>query len=149
MRGEGFDLIRAHEGLRLEAYEAGGAWYVGYGHARTAHEGMTIAQEDAERLLREDVEDAGAAVKAVVAADLTPSEYSALVSLAYNLGGGAFARSRIVERLNAGDRHGAADAFLYYDNAGGAEHPGLAARRREERALFLEGEGQAEAAALP
>ena len=82
------------------------------------------------------MEDAGAGVKAAVSVEMTQAEYSALVSLAYNLGTGAFAGTRVVERLNAGDRKGAADAFLFYDNAGGAEHEGLKARRARERLLF-------------
>jgi lysozyme len=123
--------------MRLNAYASNGAWYVGYGPGRTAYQGMTITRAEAESLLHEDARRFGQEVKAVVAPAMTQAEYSALVSLAYNLGTGAFARSRVVERLNAGDREGAADAFLHYDNAGGIEHKGLSERRKREQALFL------------
>ncbi|MFZ6765083.1 conjugal transfer protein TraG N-terminal domain-containing protein [Pseudoroseomonas sp. WGS1072] len=55
------------------------------------------------------------------------NERAALVSLAYNLGPAGFQRSPVVERLNAGDRDGAAQAFLEHSNP---------ERRMREAALF-------------
>ncbi|MBB5520037.1 lysozyme [Amphiplicatus metriothermophilus] len=133
----GLAIIKQSEGLRLEAYSAGGRWYVGYGHSRTARPGMKITEAQAEALLREDVRDAEEGVKRVVTVPVNENEFSAMVSLAYNLGVGAFARSPVVARLNAGDRKGAADAFLTHNKAGGKVNEHLTRRRELERALFL------------
>lgn len=71
------------------------------------------------------------------------NELGALVCLAYNIGvgevGGAsdFADSTVRKRLLAGDRKGAADAFLMWRYAGGKVLAGLERRREAERALFL------------
>lgn len=74
------------------------------------------------------------AVNAAVKVDKSQKMEDAMVSLAFNIGTGGFASSSVVRRLNAGDRDGAANAFLLWDN------PSMLRKRRErERALFLGG----------
>jgi GH24 family phage-related lysozyme (muramidase) len=85
-----------------------------------------------KRVLRQDIERFERAVLDAVTVRLAPHELDALVSLAFNIGTGAFATSTVVRRLNAGDRRGAADAFLLFRIP-----PELIHRRRRERALFL------------
>lgn len=137
----GLAIIEESEGLRLEAYELAGQWLIGYGHAATAAPGMTITEGEAEALLRQDLRDTEEGVDRLVSAPLNDNEFSALVSLAYNLGLGGFSRTLVYERLEAGDRAGAADAFLYLDSAvidgERRELPALKERREKERALFL------------
>ncbi len=137
----GLDVIRKSEGLRLNAYYLAGQWLVGYGHASTAKKGMTITVDHADLLLLTDVRRAEEGVRRLVAVRLNENEFSALVSLAYNMGVGAFARTEVLRRLNEGDRAGAAQAFRYLVSADvKGERTVLAAlkRRREaERALFL------------
>ena len=58
------------------------------------------------------------------------------MSLAFNIGEGAFARSTLVNKLNAGDKKGAAEQFLVWKNAGGRVSQGLLNRRQEEKAMF-------------
>lgn len=132
----GLAIIKDSEGLRLEAYEADGRWYIGYGHAG-AEAGMTISQAEADRLLSEDVSGAEAGVRRLVTVPVNKNEFSAMVSLAYNLGIGGFARSSLLARLNEGDRQGAADAFGTYIRAGYQVLEHLRRRREKERALFL------------
>lgn len=137
----GLQIIKNSEGLRLEAYNLGGQWLIGYGHSRTARSGMTITEAQAAALLREDVRDAEDAVKRMVTVALNENEFSALVSLAYNLGSGGFSKTSVLEVLNTGDRKGAADAFLNHNRARidgelqVIDH--LTHRREQERALFL------------
>jgi len=92
-------------------------------------------------LLRQDVTTAEAAVRRTIAAALTQAEFDALVSLAFNIGGGAFGGSTLAARLNAGDFAGAAREFLAWDKirvAGALTvSPGLSRRRAAERDLFL------------
>lgn len=137
----GLDIIRESEGLRLTAYRSGAQWLIGYGHSRTARAGMTITEAEASALLREDVADSEEAVRRAVTATVNRNQFSAMVSLAYNLGAGGFSRSKVVERLNEGDYEGAADAFLLHDRAridGELRTvPHLTERRKKERALFM------------
>lgn len=58
--------------------------------------------------------------------------------MAYNLGQGIFARGRTMgDAIASRDHRRIADAFLVYHKAGGLVLPGLARRRRAERALYL------------
>ncbi|GAB4533582.1 MAG: hypothetical protein Kow00133_21420 [Amphiplicatus sp.] len=139
----GLALIKRFEGLRLEAYrDVAGRWTIGYGHTGPdVTEGMRITEAEAEALLREDVARFEEAVRAAVRPALAQHEFDALVSLAFNIGAAAFARSTAVRRLNRGDRAGAADAMLWWDKArvnGKLRRvEGLARRRAAEKALFL------------
>lgn len=132
----GLAIIKESEGLRLDAYEAGGRWYIGYGHAG-AEAGMTISEAEAGGLLSEDAAGAEAGVRRLVTVPVNENEFSAMVSLAYNLGIGGFARSSVLGRLNEGDRQGAGEAFGYYIRAGYQVLEHLRRRRENERALFL------------
>lgn len=141
MNDAGLKIIEESEGLRLEAYNAGGQWMIGYGHSRTAEAGMTITEQQAEQLLREDVRASEDAVKKMVLVPVNENQFSAMVSLAYNLGEGGFSSTKVVERINAGDYQGAADGFLLHDRArinGELQSiPRLTERREKERSLFL------------
>jgi len=139
---EGLELIKRFEGLRLEAYQdVAGIWTIGYGHIRTAKEGMVISEAEAEALLRSDLKDAEGAVNRAVKVPVTENEFAALVSLVFNIGAGAFAGSTVLRKLNGGDHKGAADAILMWNRAtvGGKKVivQGLVRRREAERSLFL------------
>lgn len=133
----GLAIIKASEGLRLEAYQLMNRWYIGYGHQCTGCAGSTITEAEADALLRDDVTVAESAVRREVTVPVSANEFSAMVSLAYNLGGGNFARSLVVSNLNAGDRQAAADAFRNHVRAGGQVSQHLVERREKERTLFL------------
>jgi lysozyme len=141
MNEHGLDIIRRSEGLRLNSYHLAGQWLIGYGHAATAEEGMAISAEDANALLRADVHEAERAVRRLVKVRLNDNEFSALVSLAYNMGPAAFARTQVLRRLNEGDREGAAAAFdnLVTATVNGRQvaFDALRRRRAEERLLFV------------
>lgn len=137
----GLRIIEESEGLRLEAYRLAGQWLIGYGHAGSAGPGMTITREEARALLFADLRRTEDALDRVLTMPLNENEYSALVSLAFNLGVSRFQETLVYQRLAAGDRQGAADAFLYLDSARidgeMRELAALKARREKERALFL------------
>ncbi len=134
----GLQIIKDSEGLRLEAYNLGGQWLIGYGHAATARAGMKITEAQAEALLREDVKDAEDGVRRKVTVPVNRNQFSAMVSLAYNLGVGGFGHSTVLAAVNKGDYNGAADAFLNHNKAGGKVLEHLTMRREKERALFLQ-----------
>lgn len=137
----GLAIIKESEGLTLTPYQDGGLWFVGYGHAIQGP-GPAIDKGEADALLRADVALCERKIGALVTVPVNTNEFSALVSLCYNLGWQTFGASSIVRRLNAGDRQGAADAFLFYDKAtmNGEKQvlPRLHDRREKERALFLQ-----------
>ena len=63
---------------------------------------------------------------------------AALVSLAYNIGTGAFASSTLLRLLNSGaDKKLVANQFLRWNKVQGKEVKGLTNRRIIERELFL------------
>jgi lysozyme len=95
-------------------------------------------------MLEADVAEATAAVRRLVKVDLTQGHFDALVSLVYNAGSGAFANSKMLRKLNAGDVNGAATEFDDWNkitNKDGKPEPdkGLTARRRREKTIFLNG----------
>ena len=59
-------------------------------------------------------------------------EYDAFLSLAYNIGPGAFCGSTLVRKLNAEDYAGACAEILRWDKAGGKTVAGLTKRRQAE-----------------
>lgn len=139
----GLDLIKRFEGLRLTAYRCpAGVWTIGVGWTKAVdnqviHPGMTITREKAEELLREGVKEYCAAVeKACPTA--TDNQFAAMVSLCYNIGPAAFARSSVARYHTRGSFQRAADAFLLWTKAGGKVLPGLVRRREAERALYLQ-----------
>lgn len=60
-------------------------------------------------------------VKSCVKVPLSQAEYDIYTDMTYNIGGGAFCRSTMVKRLNAGDYRGACDAILMWRFAAGKD----------------------------
>lgn len=139
----GLDLIKAHEGLRLNAYRCpAGVWTIGYGITSGAGvgkitEGMKITQAQAEEMLRKALAVYERGVVKALDRRPTQPQFDAMVSLAYNIGVGGFARSSVVRHFNAGDIQKAADSFRLWNKANGKVLPGLTKRRETERKLFL------------
>ena len=134
------DFIEAWEGCRLQAYKCpAGVLTIGYGHTGGVREGQRITEEEALDLLVEDLRAHAERLAPKVKVQVADGQYIALLSLAFNVGVGAVAKSTLLRLLNAGDIEAAGDEFLKWTYAAGRELPGLVRRRREERKLFLEG----------
>lgn len=136
---KGIDLIKEFEGLRLTAYQDSvGVWTVGYGSSgKHVHPGMHITEDEAEELLRHDLERFEACINRMVKVPLKQWQFDALCSWTYNLGCHALHRSTLLNKLNAGDEMGASDEFLKWTRAGGRILAGLVNRRGKERDEFL------------
>ena len=146
---KGRDLIAEFEqgpsgGPALTAYPCpAGKWTIGYGHTAGVTPGDTLASKaHAERLLDDDLVEWAAGVEKVLGgASTTQHEFDAMVSLAFNIGVGAFAGSTPLRLHKAGDRIGAARAFGLWNKATVSgrlvEMPGLTRRRGAETALYL------------
>lgn len=140
INSEGLALIKRWEGCRLEAYrDVGGVWTIGYGHTRTARQGLKITQEQAEGLLREDLRVYEAAVDDAVHVDLTENQFAALVSWTFNVGVGAMRRSALIRRLNAGEYDAVPGELARWNKVKGAIVPGLSNRRAAEAGLWARG----------
>jgi lysozyme len=138
----GIDLIKQFEALRLEAYLCPAeCWTIGWGHTADVCAGMRITEGRAEELLRDDVRQVESGLPSVIRVPLTQGQHDALMSLCFNLRGGALRlpkiAPRLVARINSGDSAGAASELLDINRANGVVLPGLTRRREAERALFV------------
>jgi len=137
-------IIKESEGLSLTAYHdfAKGVLTIGWGHTGPdVFEGETITEAVAEQLLIQDL-----AYTCGQVAGMMPwandNQFSACVSLAYNIGVAAFQTSSVLKASRAGDRIGTARAFLLWDKAHVDGHlvevEGLFERRIDEVSLYLD-----------
>jgi len=137
---KGKALVKRFEGLKLEAYRCpAGVLTIGYGstgpHVKT---GMVITPGEADRLLDQDLRRFEVGVEAMLGnVPTSEDEFSAMVSLAFNIGLGRFATSTLLKRHKLGNKIGAANAFLMWNKAGGQVLKGLMRRREAEKALYL------------
>ncbi len=133
----GIDIIKRFESLRLTAYLCpAGIPTIGYGSTKDVIEGMEITPREAELRLVADLRDAAHAVEAAVTVELTDNRFGALVSFAYNIGGGAFKKSTLLRKLNAGDYSAVPGELAKWCRGGGKVLAGLEARRKAEGELF-------------
>ena len=133
----GLAIIEKSEGLRLQAYNGGGVWRIGYGHSTNVKQGQTISATQARSFLQDDVKVCQTAIGQLVHIPITQNEFSALVSLCFTTGAYSLRKATVIARLNSGDRAGAANGFLLWVKAGGKPLPHLVVRRKAERDLFL------------
>lgn len=142
------DLIRAFEGLYLEAYLCpAGVWTIGYGHTGLRHKDGTVFkgrklnnEAEAEQLLRGDLQTFADGVEKLLLsrprAELNDNQFGALVSFAFNCGLGNLQKSTLLQRINARDYLGAVAEFPKWNKAAGRVLRGLTRRRLSEANLF-------------
>lgn len=117
---------------------------------RPVQPGDTLTPERAVLRLAQDADRIGREIAACIGdVPLHQHEFDAFVSLAYNIGPGAFCRSTLVKRLRQTltqaisheERErlyaAACDEILRWTRAGGRELPGLVKRRQVEYRLCL------------
>jgi lysozyme len=123
-----------HEGYRDNAYVplAGDVPTIGFGTTSGVRLGDRITPEKALQVAMKDVQQFEGAIKSCVTVPLSQNEYDAFTSLAYNIGTGAFCKSTLVKKLNAGDYEGACKQILLWDKYQGKPLAGLTKRRQEE-----------------
>ena len=133
---EGVVLIKSFEGFRPRAVrDEDGRWVIGYGHAASARDGLTVSEQDAELLLQYDLLPVVKALNEQVSAPLNQHQFDALASFAISVGVDRFLTSDVLQRLNDGHAGEAADALIGWPEA---TPPDARLRRRAaERALFV------------
>lgn len=135
----GLSMIEGFEGFSPIPYDdVAGILSIGFGHKiRPDEEFTSINDEQGRDILQKDVKFAESAICQCVNIDINQNQYDALVSLVFNIGGGNFIKSTLLEKLNDNDIPGAADEFTKWIHAGGQVSKGLINRRKTEQALFL------------
>ena len=144
IQGETAEFLKKKEGFSANAYQdEGGVWTIGYGSTQGVKPGDTVTEEEATSLLHGDVATAQKAVDDLVDVNLTSEQEAAVVSLVYNVGRDAFAKSKALKALNNGDMETFASEAFSADkgfvkvSSGGKQRvsEGLIARRESERQL--------------
>ncbi|TIN82742.1 MAG: lysozyme [Mesorhizobium sp.] len=135
-------LVSGFEGLRTYAYrDPVGIPTICFGETRGVKMGdHKTPAECKDMLISRLAEFETGMRKCLASPDTIPDNaYAAFLSASYNIGTGAFCKSSMARRANAGDIRGACDALLAWDKAGGFRLPGLTKRRAKERELCLRG----------
>ncbi|MDH2328754.1 lysozyme [Cereibacter sp. SYSU M97828] len=137
------DLIKEFEGFEPMAYhDPVGILTIGYGTTAAAdvgiipREGMVISEAQATEYLRRAVDKFAAQIRPRITMPVNANQFGAMVSLAYNIGPGAFNTSTLLRKFNAGDTAGVAEQFLVWDKAGGRIMRGLHAAVRPSASCF-------------
>lgn len=148
-------MIKHHEGVRQKPYKCPAKlWTVGVGHVLYPEQGKLpidqrdgfalkiedfriFSMEEVDAILRADLDRFERGVERYITVPLTQGMFDALVSFSFNVGLGTLQRSTLRQKLNRGDKEGAAEELLKYCMAGGKILKGLQKRRLDERALFL------------
>lgn len=138
----GIDLIKRFEGFVPNAYLCpAGVWTIGYGTTSAAglvdvRKGMTITQEQADEWLVYALDKYEGSVLRHLKRTPNENQFSAMVSLCYNIGEGNFKGSTVLREFNDGNFIAAASAFRMWNKAAGKILPGLIRRREVEAQLF-------------
>jgi lysozyme len=135
-------MVADFESCRLRAYRCpAGVWTLGWGETDGIVPGMTWSQAQADQRFCESLTAFTRQVQILLTAHAEPNQLGALVSLAYNIGVGALAKSSVLKAHNAGDSQAAARAFALWNKArvnGSLQVlAGLTRRRAAEAALYL------------
>lgn len=127
--------IAVHEGYKDTAYDDGvGVQTIGFGETKGVKPGDKTTPVRALIQLSKSADEHAQAVKRCLGpqATLHQYEFDAYVSLTYNIGGGAFCRSSIPAKVQAGQYEEACKTIFLYNRAGGKVLRGLVNRREAE-----------------
>lgn len=137
---KGEALIKEFESCKLTAYrDQRGIWTCGWGATGPDISARTHwTQEQADARFDKDIATRIAQLNDFLEdTPTTQNEFDALLSLGYNIGMGALKSSTALRKHLAGDREGAAKAFLLWNKTNGQPNKGLIRRREAERKLYL------------
>lgn len=138
---KGLGIIKKFEGFSPTVYICPASYpTIGYGHVVKPDERQQYASgitpEQAEVLLRQDVQTAERAVLRLISVPLTDWQFDALVSFTFNLGAGALQRSTLRRKVNRSDHTNVPAEFRKWVWAGGRKLEGLVRRREAEATLY-------------
>lgn len=138
-------LLGGHDGLEGRRYipyrDVAGVLTVCDGHTgKDIIPGKRYTDAECDALLDKDLKRVKAQIDPLIKVSIPESERAAFYSFAYNVGTGAFARSTLLKKLNAGDHAGACNELKRWTYAGGRQWKGLVTRREIEREVCAWGQ---------
>ena len=135
----GLQIIKDCEGLYRKAYRCpAGFLTTGYGHTgRDVTENQVITEEIAKQLIKRDISRFEDGVSDLLKVETSSNEFSAMVSLAFNIGLGNFAKSEVLENHNKNKKYDACLKFHNWRRGGGKILKGLVLRRLKEAELYI------------
>ena len=134
------EIIKKYEGFSSQAYKCpAGVWTVGWGHTgRDINKDTILTREEAELMLKKDVANLQEQILFLLDDKPSMNELDALTSLVYNIGLGAFKKSRLLKRINLKENGELiAKEWIEFNKAGGKIQKGLLRRRAEEICLYF------------
>ncbi|EJS3286762.1 lysozyme [Salmonella enterica] len=131
-------MLGSHDGLEGRRYvpyrDVAGVLTICDGHTgKDIIPGRRYNDAECDTLLNKDLAQVAARIDPLIKVSIPNSERAALYSFAYNVGTGAFAKSTLLKKLNAGDHAGACNELKRWTYAGGRQWKGLVTRREIER----------------
>lgn len=134
----GLKFLASIEGFSAMPYKDAQGYSVGFGHFILPSDSFVYPMDKSQGydLLYQDVTLATDKINSLVKVQLNQNQYDALTSFVYNVGGGAFAKSTLLKKLNAGDYTGAANQFPVWKYSDGTVLAALVSRRVAEKTLF-------------
>jgi lysozyme len=144
LNDKGKDLIKFYEGCKLVAYKCSAAKdTIGYGNTfyengTPVKPGDKISQERANELFEIIAKDFADKVKPLIKSAVTPNQFAAITSFAYNAGIGNLKSSTLLKKVNANPNDPTIDLeFQKWNKAGGKVLAGLTKRRASESKLYF------------
>lgn len=134
----GIAFIKRWEGVRLRAYQcSAGVWTIGVGHTAAMGDpkpvdGMKIAESEADAILRRDLAAIEKDIASCLNVVVSQRQFDVLVSFVFNVGIGAFRKSTLLKKLNAGEYEAVPSELMKWTRAGGKVVQGLVNRRKAE-----------------
>lgn len=136
----GVAIIRTFEGYSPFVYkDSAGLDTIGYGHLITKNSpkfNIPLLPREADALLRKDTKIAVNAVNKAVTVPIKQHQADPLISFTFNVGGGAFAKSTLVKKINYNLHMETEKEFLRWNKAGGKPVTGLSNRRAAEAEIY-------------
>lgn len=144
LTGLATSTISQFEGRKLQAYQdIVHVWTICDGETNGVHKGQTKTPAECDQILAKNLVIYENGIDRCLTWAVPGESKVAFLSLAYNIGVGAFCSSSVVRKANAGDVPGACESILAFNKGRIAGIlvviPGLDKRRHAERDLCIAG----------